>query len=268
MRMVLVSQIGFFLVFPALALAASQIFHLQGALAIATLLLCVMPGGPNSTVFSLLIGGRPEINAIATTFSSCLGIILVPLLCTEVVSRGMHGVKLHIDRPDLLLSCTEVTICMVAGMGLRSRCGGDDSIAKAVSPTYLVFLSTMTTFAAFHYLTFARWLVGIGIFALGSIVGGALGWIAGASSSQMISLSFELAFHDMPLAYAIAANSFEGSEAVKLDVLGSLVVISWSYTMCGVLVALSYRCAKGSWAAPKGCEDEEYIAAASIYGTA
>lgn len=269
-RMVLVLQIGFFLVFPALALAASQVFHLKGSLATATLLICVMPAGPNSTICSLLTGGRPEINAVATTASSCLSIILVPLLCTEVVSRGMHGLDLHIDRPGLVLSCMEVTICMAAGMGLRSRCGsgGGDSIAQAVSPPYMALMCTLMFSVAFPYLTFARWLAGTGLFASGLLVGAALGWIAGANFSQMISMSLELAFHDMPLAYAIAANSFEGSEALKADVMGSILVISCSYTLWGVFVALSYRCVKGSWASPKGCEDEEYISTASTYGTA
>lgn len=268
-RMVLFSLIGLFLVFPALALAATHLFHLKGALAVAALLICVMPGGPNSVILSTITGGRPEINAVATTASSCLGIILVPMLCTEVVSRGMHGLDLHIDRPGLILSCTEVTICMAAGLWLRSRCGGGvDDIAKQVSPPGLALYWLMMTCVAFPCLTFARWLAGMGIFASGLLVGGALGWIAGANSSQMISMSLELAFHDMPLAYAIAANSFQGSKALQVDVLDSMIVIAWSYTTCGNLIALGYRCVKGSWASSKGCEDAEYKESASIYGAA
>eukprot|EP00930_Biecheleria_cincta_P078662 TRINITY_DN6621_c0_g1_i2.p1 TRINITY_DN6621_c0_g1~~TRINITY_DN6621_c0_g1_i2.p1 ORF type:complete len:290 (+),score=28.91 TRINITY_DN6621_c0_g1_i2:272-1141(+) len=265
-RMVLVLLIGFFLVFPALAIAATQVLHLKGALAIASLLICVMPGGPNSAVFATVMGGKPEINAVTTTVSSCLSIILVPLLCTEVVSLGMHGLNLHIDRPDLILSCAEVTICMAAGMWLRGRYGGSDYIAEGLSPPYLVMLCTMMTIAAFSFLTLARCLAGFGIFASGLLVGGALGWTAGANSSQMISMSLELAFHDMPLAYVIAANSFKGSKALQVDVLDSMIVIAWAYTMCAFLIALGYRCANGSWASPKGGEVENCKAAACLYG--
>lgn len=203
------------------------------------LMMSLMPGGPNSAIYSQLAGGVPAINGATTVLSSLVSIGMVPLLCYVVVDRVMQEHPVRIGYGSLVFTSACVVASISGGACLRYYASHafESTVTKVLHWLYLPLFVVFIFVLALPGISKDRLVAGALLAACGHIVGIAMGIGTFASCPQVISLAFELSIHDMPLALAIISNSFRGNEAFLRGACGTAVCTSLLANIIALLIA-------------------------------
>ena len=236
---VIIGCVAQFTIMPLLAVALSQVFALDEALAVGVVLVGCCPGGTASNVITYLAKGDLALSVGMTATSTLLAPVMTPLLVW-----ALAGKSVDVDVAGMLLSILWVVILpIVAGL-----------IVKGLWPkfterttAYLPALSSLTIalivaiiIAANADKLLAGGMVIIFVVVLHNLCGLSLGWLIGRllrlPDAKRRAISIEVGMQNSGLASSLATLHFA---AYPMATIPGAVFSVW-HNISGAIVARLY----------------------------
>lgn len=223
-----VSQYGFM---PLIGFILASTLPVSDPIKIGILIMACMPGGTTSNIFTYFSKGNLALSVLMTVTSTVFGVILIPIVL--VVYAG--ALDLDIPRENIIATLVLLLVPVAIGMVLRkfnSNVGAvTEFMGSMLAIFFILFLIVSWIPRNWEFLLTTTWATYVG-----SIVLGLFGFALGYGFSILLKLhprnartvALETGIQNGPLAIAIIAFTFSGTEAqavMAVPVLYSLFIV-------------------------------------------
>ena len=223
-----VSQYGFM---PLIGFILASTLPVSDPIKIGILIMACMPGGTTSNIFTYFSKGNLALSVLMTVTSTVFGVILIPLVL--VLYAG--ALDLDIPRENIIATLVLLLVPVAFGMVLRkfnSNVGAvTEFMGSMLAIFFILFLIVSWIPRNWEFLLTTTWATYVG-----SIVLGLFGFALGYGFSTLLKLhprnartvALETGIQNGPLAIAIIAFTFAGTEAqavMAVPVLYSLFIV-------------------------------------------
>lgn len=223
-----VSQYGFM---PLIGFILASTLPVSDPIKIGILIMACMPGGTTSNIFTYFSKGNLALSVLMTVTSTVFGVILIPIVL--VVYAG--ALDLDIPRENIIATLVLLLVPVAIGMVLRkfnSNVGAvTEFMGSMLAIFFILFLIVSWIPRNWEFLLTTTWATYVG-----SIVLGLFGFALGYGFSLLLRLhprnartvALETGIQNGPLAIAIIAFTFAGTEAqavMAVPVLYSLFIV-------------------------------------------
>ena len=228
-----------FTIMPLLAVALSQVFALDEALAVGVVLVGCCPGGTASNVITYLAKGDLALSVGMTATSTVLAPVMTPLLVWLLAGKSVD-----VDVAGMLLSILWVVILpIVAGLivkGLWSKfTERTTAYLPAVSSLAIAFIVLIVISANAQKLLLGGMVI-ILVVVLHNLCGLSLGWLIGRllrlPDAKRRAISIEVGMQNSGLASSLATLHFAAYPMATIP--GALFSV-W-HNISGAIVARLY----------------------------
>eukprot|EP00440_Ansanella_granifera_P052639 gb/GFBE01057073.1/.p1 GENE.gb/GFBE01057073.1/~~gb/GFBE01057073.1/.p1 ORF type:complete len:344 (+),score=67.54 gb/GFBE01057073.1/:1-1032(+) len=245
-RALVLGMVGLYLCLPLVAGVIIAVMQAPVELATGLMMVAIMPGGPASAIYSVVVGGFTGLNITMTLVSSALAAATVPLLF-KVAVASHEDAQIQVNFFYMMLTSAAVIIPLALGGWLSYRAPSLRRIMeKVLAPVVIILVAVVFISKAGSAVTLER-IICAGILALGGwAVGSLIGLVGGLGFRSSVSLSLELVIRDMPMAMAIINNSFSENAELRDSVMHTALV-------CGMMAHIVSLAAVGTCAALQRC---------------
>jgi len=223
-----VSQYGFM---PLIGFILATTLPLSDPIKIGILIMACMPGGTTSNIFTYFSKGNLALSVLMTVTSTVFGVILIPIVLLVYAS----ALDLDIPRENIIATLVLLLVPVGIGMVLRKLNANVGAVTEFLGSMlalfFILFLIVSWIPRNWEFLLTTTWAT---YFA--SIVLGLFGMALGYAFAKALRLhprnartvALETGIQNGPLAIAIIAFTFAGSEAqsyMAVPVLYSLFIV-------------------------------------------
>ena len=223
-----VSQYGFM---PLIGFILATTLPVSDPIKIGILIMACMPGGTTSNIFTYFSKGNLALSVLMTVTSTVFGVILIPVVL--VLYAG--ALDLDIPRENIIATLVLLLVPVAIGMVLRKLNANVGAVTEFMGSMlaifFILFLILSWIPRNWEFLLTTTWAT-----YFGSIVLGLFGFALGYGFSILLKLhprnartvALETGIQNGPLAIAIIAFTFSGSEAqsiMAVPVLYSLFIV-------------------------------------------
>ena len=229
-----VSQYGFM---PLIGFILATTLPVSDPIKIGILIMACMPGGTTSNIFTYFSKGNLALSVLMTVTSTVFGVILIPVVL--VLYAG--ALDLDIPRENIIATLVLLLVPVAVGMVLRKLNANVGAVTEFMGSMlaifFILFLIVSWIPRNWEFLLTTTWAT-----YFGSIVLGLFGFALGYGFSAILKLhprnartvALETGIQNGPLAIAIIAFTFAGTEAqsiMAVPVLYSLFIVITSTTL-------------------------------------
>jgi BASS family bile acid:Na+ symporter len=223
-----VSQYGFM---PLIGFILATTLPVSEPIKIGILIMACMPGGTTSNIFTYFSKGNLALSVLMTVTSTVFGVVLIPIVLLVYAS----ALDLDIPRENIIATLVLLLVPVGVGMILRKLNANVGAVTEFMGSMlalfFILFLIVSWIPRTWEFLLTTTWAT---YFA--SIVLGLFGMALGYGFAKALSLhprnartvALETGIQNGPLAIAIIAFTFAGSEAqsyMAVPVLYSLFIV-------------------------------------------
>ena len=223
-----VSQYGFM---PLIGFILATTLPVSDPIKIGILIMACMPGGTTSNIFTYFSKGNLALSVLMTVTSTVFGVVLIPIVL--VVYAG--ALDLDIPRENIIATLVLLLVPVGVGMILRKLNANVGAVTEFMGSMlalfFILFLIVSWIPRNWEFLLTTTWAT-----YFGSIVLGLLGMALGYGFAKALRLhprnartvALETGIQNGPLAIAIIAFTFSGTEAqsiMAVPVLYSLFIV-------------------------------------------
>eukprot|EP00929_Paragymnodinium_shiwhaense_P083781 TRINITY_DN44754_c0_g1_i1.p1 TRINITY_DN44754_c0_g1~~TRINITY_DN44754_c0_g1_i1.p1 ORF type:complete len:396 (+),score=56.97 TRINITY_DN44754_c0_g1_i1:46-1188(+) len=225
-RAIILSTSALYLVMPCIASTIASRMQLPSKVAVSLVLAAAMPGGPLSAVYAMAAGANTAVNVVMTTLTSGVAVVMVPLVCEFVVEPWTEGHKVHISQVHVILTsaCIVVPLCLGTIIGRSTSEAFKRRVESIMGPIVVTVMVGLLATRAKVALTPERMTGAVLLALCGHSVGLGIGMASGIGGRNTISLMYELAIRDLPLAMSVVMNSFKNNVAFREEVVDGVLV--------------------------------------------
>lgn len=223
-----VSQYGFM---PFIGFLLISVLPLPQAIAVGTLIMACMPGGTTSNIFTYFSKGNLALSVLMTVTSTVFGVLLIPIVL--LIYAG--ALDLEIPRENIIATLVLLLVPVAIGMLLRKLNANAGAVTEFMGSLlavfFIVFLIVSWVPRNWTFLMETTWATYVASAALGFV-----GIFVGYTFARALKLhprnartvALETGIQNGPLAIAIIAFTFAGTEAqsyMAVPVLYSLFIV-------------------------------------------
>jgi bile acid:Na+ symporter, BASS family len=223
-----VSQFGFM---PLIGFLLATTLPLSDPIKIGILIMACMPGGTTSNIFTYFSKGNLALSVLMTVTSTVFGIVLIPLVL--LVYAG--ALDLDIPRENIIVTLVLLLVPVAIGMVLRKLNANIGAVTEffgsLLALVFIVFLIVSWIPRNWGFLMNTSWATYFAAIALG-LFGFAIGYgfakLLRLHPRNARTVALETGIQNGPLAVAIIAFTFAGTEAqefMAVPVLYSLFIV-------------------------------------------
>jgi BASS family bile acid:Na+ symporter len=224
----LVSQYGFM---PFIAFLLALLLPVSEPIKIGILIMGCMPGGTTSNIFTYFSKGNLALSVLMTVNSTVFGVLLIPLLL--VLYAG--ALDLDIPRENIIVTLVLLLVPVAIGMGLRKLNANIGAVTEfggsLLAVVFILFLILSWIPRNWEFLMTTGWAtyfaaIGLGVF--GFILGYGFSTLLKLHPRNSRTIALETGIQNGPLAIAIIAFTFAGTEAqsyMAVPALYSLFIV-------------------------------------------
>jgi len=235
----IVSQFGFM---PFIAFILAVTLPVSDPIKIGILIMGCMPGGTTSNIFTYFSKGNLALSVLMTVNSTVFGVLLIPLVL--VLYAG--ALDLEIPRENIIATLVLLLVPFAIGMGLRKWSANVGAVTEFIGSLlaifFIVFLIVSWIPRNWGFLMTTTWATYFGAVALG-VFGFAIGYgfarLLKLHPRSVRTIALETGIQNGPLAIAIIAFTFSGSEAQSIMAVPALY--SLFIVMTSTLLTLWFR---------------------------
>ena len=234
-----VSQYGFM---PFIGFLLISFLPLTEAIAIGVLIMACMPGGTTSNIFTYFSKGNLALSVLMTVTSTVFGVILIPIIIVVYAT----ALDLQIPRENIIITLILLLVPVAIGMVLRKISANVGAVTEFFGSLLALFfiafiaLSWVPRNWEFLLTTFsATYIAAIGLGVVGITIGYAFARALRLHPRNARTVALETGIQNGPLAIAIIAFTFAGTEAqsyMAVPALYSLFIV-----IVSTLVTLIFR---------------------------
>jgi bile acid transporter len=243
----LASQFGWM---PLIAFLLAKAFELPAPAALGLVIIGTCPGGTTSNMFAYYSRADVALSVSMTAASKLVAVVMMPL-CLWLFARPFSNAEVALPYGEVIKTLVVLLLPVGLGMWLRQRRGERfaqraeklGSLAGLCVLVLLVGASLVRNADGFARVSPSTYAAAILLGVGGMLLGDLAARLARLPTRQRRAVSLETGIQNSPLAFAIIANSFDGSleaEMLSLPLLYALFVL-----VEASLVTLYYRTRKG-----------------------
>jgi bile acid:Na+ symporter, BASS family len=208
----LVSQYGFM---PLIAFLLALLLPVSNEVKIGLLIMGCMPGGTTSNIFTYFSKGNLALSVLMTVNSTVFGVVLIPLLLVVYAA----GLNIQIPAGNIVITLFLLLVPVAIGMAIRRWNANVGALVElgggALGIMFILLILVSWVPRNWQFLMGTPVSVFIGAIGLG-----VLGFLFGYIFSAMLKLhprnartiALETGIQNGPLAIAIVALTFAGSQ--------------------------------------------------------
>jgi BASS family bile acid:Na+ symporter len=234
-----ISQYGFM---PLIGFLMVMILPLPQAVAIGVLIMACMPGGTTSNIFTYFSKGNLALSVMMTVTSTLFGVILIPIILVLYA----NALELEIPRENIIITLILLLVPVAIGMGLRKINANIGAVTEFVGSLLALFfiIFIMVTWVPNNWqflltTTPATYVAAIGLGVIGITVGYVFARALRLHPRNARTVALETGIQNGPLAIAIIAFTFSGTEAQNIMAVPALY--SLFIVMVSTVVTLIFR---------------------------
>ena len=234
-----ISQYGFM---PFIGFLLITLLPLPEAIAIGVLIMACMPGGTTSNIFNYFSKGNLALSVLMTVTSTVFGVLLIPIILV-VYSAALD---LEIPRENIIATLVLLLVPVAIGMVMRKLNANVGAVTEffgsLLALFFIVFLMVSWVPRNWQFLmttTSATYVAAIGLGLFGITIGYLFARALKLHPRNARTVALETGIQNGPLAIAIIAFTFAGTEAqsyMAVPVLYSLFIV-----IVSTLVTLVFR---------------------------
>lgn len=234
-----VSQYGFM---PFIGFLLITFLNLPEAIAIGVLIMACMPGGTTSNIFTYFSKGNLALSVLMTVTSTVFGVLLIPIILVIYAS----ALDLEIPRENIIITLVLLLVPVAIGMGLRKLNANVGAVTEFMGSVlallFIAFIAISWVPRNWQFLlttTPGTYVAAIGLGVLGITIGYLFARALRLHPRNARTVALETGIQNGPLAIAIIAFTFAGSEAqsyMAVPALYSLFIV-----IVSTLVTLIFR---------------------------
>jgi BASS family bile acid:Na+ symporter len=234
-----VSQYG---IMPFIGFLMITLLPLPDAIAVGVLIMACMPGGTTSNIFTYFSKGNLALSVLMTVTSTITGVILIPIVLVVYAT----ALQLEIPRENIIITLVLLLVPVAIGMGLRKLNANVGAVTEvlgsALALFFIFFLMVSWVPRNWQFLTTttpATYVAAIGLGLFGIIIGYGFARALKLHPRNARTVALETGIQNGPLAIAIIAFTFAGTEAqsyMAVPALYSLFIV-----IVSTLVTLVFR---------------------------
>jgi BASS family bile acid:Na+ symporter len=234
-----ISQYGFM---PLIGFLMVMILPLPQAVAIGVLIMACMPGGTTSNIFTYFSKGNLALSVMMTVTSTIFGVILIPIILVLYA----NALELEIPRENIIITLILLLVPVAIGMGLRKINANIGAVTEFMGALLALFfiIFIMVTWVPNNWqflltTTPATYVAAIGLGVIGITVGYVFARALRLHPRNARTVALETGIQNGPLAIAIIAFTFSGTEAQSIMAVPALY--SLFIVMVSTVVTLIFR---------------------------
>jgi len=208
-----ISQYGFM---PLIGFLLITVLPLPDAVAVGVLIMSCMPGGTTSNIFTYFSKGNLALSVLMTVTSTIFGVVLIPLLLVVYA----NALDLEIPRGNIIVTLVLLLVPVALGMGLRkinANVGAVTEFMGSVLALFFIgFLLVSWVPRNWQFLmttTPATYVAAIALGVFGIAIGYGFARALKLHPRNARTVALETGIQNGPLAIAIIAFTFTGTEA-------------------------------------------------------
>lgn len=217
-----VSQFGFM---PLIGFVLATTLPVSDPIKIGILIMACMPGGTTSNIFTYFSKGNLALSVLMTVTSTVFGVILIPI----VLLLYAGALDLDIPRENIIVTLILLLVPVAIGMVLRKFNANVGAVTEffgsLLALVFILFLIVSWIPRNWEFLLATSW----GTY-VASITLGLFGFAIGYSFARLLRLhprntrtvALETGIQNGPLAIAIIAFTFSGTEAQEIMAVPAL----------------------------------------------
>ncbi len=217
-----VSQYGFM---PFIGFMLALTLPVSDPIKIGILIMACMPGGTTSNIFTYFSKGNLALSVLMTVTSTIFGVILIPILL--IFYAG--ALDLEIPRENIIATLILLLVPVAIGMTLRKFNANIGAVTEFMGSIlaiiFILFLLLSWVPRNWDLLMETTWATYVAAIALG-IIGISIGYtfarILRLHPRNARTVALETGIQNGPLAIAIIAFTFTGTEAQSYMVIPAL----------------------------------------------
>jgi bile acid:Na+ symporter, BASS family len=234
-----VSQYGFM---PFIGFAMAVTLDLPEPIAIGLLIVSCMPGGTTSNIFTYFSKGNLALSVLMTVTSTVFGVVLIPIVLLIYAS----ALDLTIPRENIIATLVVLLIPVAIGMALRKINANIGAVTEfmgsALALFFILFIMVSWVPRNWQFLldtTPATYFAAIMLGVFGIAIGYTFARILRLHPRNARTVALETGIQNAPLAIAIIALTFAGSEQQGIIAVGALY--SLFIVITSTIVTLIFR---------------------------
>lgn len=223
-----VSQFGFM---PLIGFVLATTLPVSDPIKIGILIMACMPGGTTSNIFTYFSKGNLALSVLMTVTSTVFGVVLIPVVL--LIYAG--ALDLDIPRENIIVTLVLLLVPVMIGMTLRKWNANVGAVTEFMGSllalVFILFLIVSWIPRNWEFLLSTTWAT-----YFGSITLGVFGFAIGYGFAKLLRLhprnartvALETGIQNGPLAIAIIAFTFSGTEAqgiMAVPALYSLFIV-------------------------------------------
>lgn len=234
-----VSQYGFM---PFIGFLLITLLPLPEAIAAGVLIMACMPGGTTSNIFTYFSKGNLALSVLMTVTSTVFGVLLIPIILV-IYSAALN---LEIPRENIIATLVLLLVPVAIGMVMRKLNANVGAVTEfmgsALALFFIAFIALSWIPRNWQFLvttTPATYVAAIGLGLFGITIGYLFARALKLHPRNARTVALETGIQNGPLAIAIIAFTFAGSEAqsyMAVPALYSLFIV-----IVSTLVTLVFR---------------------------
>ncbi|MBZ8118818.1 bile acid:sodium symporter family protein [Roseovarius sp. LXJ103] len=223
-----VSQYGFM---PFIGFLLITFLPLPSAVAVGVLIMSCMPGGTTSNIFTYFSKGNLALSVLMTVTSTVFGVLLIPILLLIYA----NALDLEIPRENIIATLVLLLVPVAIGMGLRRLNANGGAVTEFMGSLLAVFFIAFILISwvprNWEFLlttTPATYVASIALGVCGIAIGYAFARVLRLHPRNARTVALETGIQNGPLAIAIVAFTFSGTEAqsyMAVPALYSLFIV-------------------------------------------
>ena len=234
-----VSQYGFM---PLIGFILALTLPVSEPIKIGILIMSCMPGGTTSNIFTYFSKGNLALSVLMTVTSTVFGVILIPLVL--VIYAG--ALDVDIPRENIIATLVLLLVPVAIGMILRKANANVGAVTEFMGSLlavfFIVFLIVSWIPRNWSFLTTTGWATyaaSIGIGVIGITIGYLFAKALKLHPRNARTVGLETGIQNGPLAIAIIAFTFSGTEQQAINAVP--VLYSLFIVIISTLVTLYFR---------------------------
>jgi BASS family bile acid:Na+ symporter len=234
-----VSQYG---IMPFIGFLMITLLPLPPAIAVGVLIMACMPGGTTSNIFTYFSKGNLALSVLMTVTSTVTGVLLIPIILLVYAT----ALELEIPRENIIITLVLLLVPVAIGMVLRKLNANTGAVTEfmgsALALFFIAFIAISWVPRNWQFLmttTPATYVAAIGLGVFGIAIGYAFARALKLHPRNARTVALETGIQNGPLAIAIIAFTFSGSEAqsyMAVPALYSLFIV-----IVSTIVTLIFR---------------------------
>lgn len=211
-------------------------------IAIGIVIMACMPGGTTSNIFAYFSKGNLALSVLMTVTSTVAGVLLIPIILLLYAT----ALDLRIPRENIIITLVLLLVPVGIGMALRRLNANAGAVTEffgsALALFFILFLIVTWVPRNWQFLmdtTPATYVASIGLCVVGITVGYLFARALRLHPRNARTVALETGIQNGPLAIAIIAFTFSGTEAQEIMAVPALY--SLFIVIVSTVVTLIFR---------------------------